>query len=239
VEGVSRFSALLDANFDAMHGSFASILRLMVVFGEFFLVVKSFSIIRMLFGSISSFKQWIARLLLGGTILLPSSNNIMTNSGNALNNSGFSENMNADIKTFTQQHTAKHKTISFIIILLTLTCSVPVLFVKLWTLLKRRAAEPKLLEDPQLEKEWGQQGQAIVQAKYDFMGETENDLSFRRGEMITVLDKPFPDWWQGQTQDGRMGLFPANFVDQQSQNQQEASSSFPLYNNQQGNLMAS
>jgi hypothetical protein len=52
---------------------------------------------------------------------------------------------------------------------------------------------------------------SLFQATYDFRGETEMDLSFRKDDVIKLLDKPYPDWWLGEV-DGRRGLFPNNFV---------------------------
>jgi len=63
VEGFSRFSGLLDANFDAMHGSFSSFVRLMDVFSEFLFVMKSFTIIRLIFAGFSRFSNGVNKLL--------------------------------------------------------------------------------------------------------------------------------------------------------------------------------
>lgn len=52
-------------------------------------------------------------------------------------------------------------------------------------------------------------------ALYTFNGEEPGDVSFRAGEEIRVLDHGDEDddqWWFGQTADGRVGLFPRNYV---------------------------
>ena len=49
---------------------------------------------------------------------------------------------------------------------------------------------------------------------YDYEAEDENEVSFEPGEVITNIDKPDENWWEGLTQSGKFGLFPANYVEQ-------------------------
>lgn len=53
-----------------------------------------------------------------------------------------------------------------------------------------------------------------VTAMYDFAGEEATDLSFKKGDIITVTKKTPSknDWWTGRCQ-GREGSFPANYVE--------------------------
>eukprot|EP01113_Clastostelium_recurvatum_P050985 TRINITY_DN9802_c0_g1_i2.p1 TRINITY_DN9802_c0_g1~~TRINITY_DN9802_c0_g1_i2.p1 ORF type:complete len:410 (-),score=49.11 TRINITY_DN9802_c0_g1_i2:21-1199(-) len=51
-----------------------------------------------------------------------------------------------------------------------------------------------------------------VQAIWDCEAEREGDLQFKTGDVITVLSKEDNDWWTGSLQDGRTGIFPANYV---------------------------
>ncbi|KAG0204960.1 hypothetical protein BGX28_003261 [Mortierella sp. GBA30] len=53
----------------------------------------------------------------------------------------------------------------------------------------------------------------IVIAMYDFTGEQSTDLSFRKGDRITVVKKTQStnDWWTGRC-NGQEGSFPANYV---------------------------
>jgi len=48
-------------------------------------------------------------------------------------------------------------------------------------------------------------------ALYDYQAQQSDELSFVKGNIITVLSKEHPDWWMGELS-GNAGIFPANFV---------------------------
>lgn len=50
-----------------------------------------------------------------------------------------------------------------------------------------------------------------VIAMYDYTANNEDELSFSKGQLINVMNKDDPDWWQGEI-NGVTGLFPSNYV---------------------------
>uniref|UniRef100_A0A1I8F785 SH3 domain-containing protein n=1 Tax=Macrostomum lignano TaxID=282301 RepID=A0A1I8F785_9PLAT len=51
-----------------------------------------------------------------------------------------------------------------------------------------------------------------VIALFDFNPQDPDELRFRQNDIITVLGREDDSWWLGQTQDGRRGVFPYNYV---------------------------
>lgn len=52
----------------------------------------------------------------------------------------------------------------------------------------------------------------IVQALYDIDEvEAEDELTFKAGDMIEVLETGEDGWWKGRLY-GKVGLFPVNYV---------------------------
>ncbi|KAJ3337902.1 ESCRT-0 subunit protein hse1 [Gonapodya sp. JEL0774] len=52
-----------------------------------------------------------------------------------------------------------------------------------------------------------------VRALYDFTGDaSQGELPLVRGDVITVTDQTYKDWWKGETR-SRVGFFPANYVE--------------------------
>ncbi|GFP68350.1 class E vacuolar protein-sorting machinery protein HSE1 [Saccharomyces cerevisiae] len=50
-----------------------------------------------------------------------------------------------------------------------------------------------------------------VRALYDLTTNEPDELSFRKGDVITVLEQVYRDWWKGALR-GNMGIFPLNYV---------------------------
>jgi len=56
-------------------------------------------------------------------------------------------------------------------------------------------------------------GQVLYQviALYDYPAGRSDELSFTANQMVNVIKEDYPGWWTGETQ-GKIGLFPANYV---------------------------
>lgn len=50
-----------------------------------------------------------------------------------------------------------------------------------------------------------------VKAIYDLNSDDPGELSFRKGDVITVLESVYRDWWKGSLR-GEVGIFPLNYV---------------------------
>ena len=43
---------------------------------------------------------------------------------------------------------------------------------------------------------------------------TANQLSFKAGDILTVVNHNSPDWWQARNSKGAYGEIPSNFVEE-------------------------
>lgn len=53
----------------------------------------------------------------------------------------------------------------------------------------------------------------FVRALFDFTGNDEEDLPFRKGDILRVLEKPEEQWWNAANQEGRAGMIPVPYVE--------------------------
>lgn len=55
-----------------------------------------------------------------------------------------------------------------------------------------------------------------ARARFAYQAKSHDELSFERGTEIVVLstEDQDPGWWRGQLPDGKVGMFPANYVQQ-------------------------
>ncbi|CAH8623094.1 unnamed protein product [Schistosoma curassoni] len=54
----------------------------------------------------------------------------------------------------------------------------------------------------------------LLEALYDCEAENSDELTFNRGEIIQLIDRPDNDWWEGfiQSDPSRRGMFPVTYV---------------------------
>lgn len=53
----------------------------------------------------------------------------------------------------------------------------------------------------------------LVKALHSFKANEEGELEFKRGDLIQVVERNEDGWWKG-TLNGREGIFPSNYVDE-------------------------
>ena len=213
-DGFSRFSNLLDANFDAMHGSFSAILRMLDLFGEFFYVFRSFTVIKLLFGGFSYFWKNFNRLLGRDTESRNVSSKsekfpfrfavfldwpakkikftfffcwqLLTSSSSSMNGHQIIHYNDVDLFHRQEQHKKQAKSFPVLLVLIGLGfLSLPVILVKLSNALRRKAAEL------QLDDAWENKLNVKARALSDFNGEDPPRSTFSQGSNHKYLVQAF------------------------------------------------
>ncbi|XP_065274626.1 adapter molecule crk isoform X2 [Emys orbicularis] len=52
-----------------------------------------------------------------------------------------------------------------------------------------------------------------VRALFDFNGNDEEDLPFKKGDILRIRDKPEEQWWNAEDSDGKRGMIPVPYVE--------------------------
>ncbi|XP_078409942.1 crk-like protein [Cetorhinus maximus] len=59
----------------------------------------------------------------------------------------------------------------------------------------------------------GDESAEYVRTLYDFPGNDVEDLPFKKGELLVIVDKPEEQWWSARNKDGRLGMIPVPYVE--------------------------
>ncbi|XP_064611128.1 1-phosphatidylinositol 4,5-bisphosphate phosphodiesterase gamma-1-like isoform X2 [Liolophura sinensis] len=79
------------------------------------------------------------------------------------------------------------------------------------------------------------QSKIRVKALHDYHANREDELSFRKGAVITNVHKQDGGWWRGDYSDKKQNWFPSNYVEE-IENQDDTSESAPLGSLQKGSI---
>lgn len=52
-----------------------------------------------------------------------------------------------------------------------------------------------------------------VRTLYDFPGNDAEDLPFKKGEILVIVEKPEEQWWSARNKDGQVGMIPVPYVE--------------------------
>lgn len=52
----------------------------------------------------------------------------------------------------------------------------------------------------------------VVVAKFNYVQRTDEDLSFKKGELLYILNRDSADWWLVKNASGEQGFIPSNHV---------------------------
>lgn len=78
--------------------------------------------------------------------------------------------------------------------------------------IRQHKKEP-LSEPPRAAAQAGVKG-LKCEAQYDFAGASKEDLPFKRGDLLVILNTTEdPNWWLARDKAGREGMIPANYVE--------------------------
>jgi hypothetical protein len=167
-------------------------------------VVKTFAVFRLL-QSVVSRSMGAVRYLLGRRPALP---RVGDAARPLLDVQDFQEFARGGMQVAATSHAAGPQPPSWkglALVFLVTFVGLPMVVSKVFSLLSRKSA---------LELEWskdGRGGEEVV-ALHDFAGESARELSFNKGDVLTVVNKFHPDWWEA-AKDGKTGIIPSNFVE--------------------------
>jgi len=208
VEGFGHFTRILDYNFEAIHGSFASVLRLFDSMGELrravFYGLQGVAVFAVLGKCFRALQRWIYQLL-GKSV--PEKLTVKASQASSSLQESFDDQWNGPSSASRNgpPRQSRRRTQRAILLLLgffAVLLGGPMLFSMLYRMLVGSKKSTGPLPPT-----------AIPQAKalYDFPGEAEGDLPFHKDDILTIRRPVGTGWLEGEL-DGRVGLVPESYV---------------------------
>jgi peroxin-13 len=206
-DGFARFSRILDANFDAMYGSLTSVSMLFEhlhnLRREIFFAFQAMSLVGVLR---KIWTTWFGAASLPKLLEAPSSTSTTSSTSSTSSTTSKETPQLNSLVAFSQfekkQDGTQRSRPLRALGLLFLIISAPFILAKLARMFMGVPSNASLLED----------GRPKVLAIQDFQGETPEEITFRKGEVMFVLGEPFEGWLEIETVSGERGLIPSNYV---------------------------
>jgi peroxin-13 len=200
VAGIGQFTELLDYNFDALHGSFASVLRL---FDSMRLLRHYLADTIKVFAVFALFRKfWYRIYCLLCRAVGRSAPDAYEPSARAMD-----QQWDADFGPVDgvdpRMHLPKRRSGAAKAVLL---------LVGLLGVLLAGPAVYRLIRGPRKRREIPSPSELpSARALHDFAGQAPEHLPFRKGDIISIVQVLGPDWLKGQL-NGKVGLVPQNYV---------------------------
>jgi len=194
VDGFSRFTHLLDANFDALFSFFSSIIRLLEHFGalrhEVVLGIQALT----MFGLLKSFRS------------------ALDTASPAAAASDLSLSAYQSFDPATAPAPAPRRPLLRLVLLCALLVGCPLVLLALWRRVSGASAASVAAGPAETAAADGQAAPVRARALHTFVGEVQGDLPFQAGDIIIVREQLSNDWLDGEC-NGRRGLVPAAYVE--------------------------
>ena len=68
------------------------------------------------------------------------------------------------------------------------------------------------MEPQQMQQSLADQAKVYVQGVFDFESSDPDDLPFRKGDILEVIDKPEENWWTAKNNLGKIGQIPVPYI---------------------------
>jgi hypothetical protein len=81
-------------------------------------------------------------------------------------------------------------------------------------MMQQEVVSPQYVESVEVVSPVSNTSQTVkAKALYDYDADDDTEISFLPGDIITEIDQFDEGWWTGRAPDGKVGMFPANYVE--------------------------